>query len=442
MHRTAGHDHPLPAAPLLGHAGIGGRIKMRSEDFIVEEIPLYEPCGEGEHLYLRIRKKGVSHGELLSRLRMMFGVQERAIGYAGMKDKHAVTTQVVSIHTPHDPDSLDTGHDRIQIIDASRHRNKLKRGHLAGNLFAIRIREIEPIRAPAALRIMRDLERTGIPCTFGGQRFGYRLNNHRLGALFLQQRWEDVLAELLGPGGSPWPEHQKAQREAFAAGDFQTAANLWSPADRSELIAARALARGESPRSAVKQIGATTLGFWTTALSSAAFNHVLTERFAAGTVHALGEGDIAWKHLNRVTFPVDAATAADPETLRRLESREIAPTGPIWGAGMSEALGTVAATEEEALLRHGITPDQMRTCRWVAGARRPIVAPIRDANVESGFDEHGPFVMVRFALSRGLFATAVLQEITGRSETMTEHGAGNPGDRGNSMDRRDDSDEE
>ena len=75
---------PLPGRYLTTTPGIGGRIKERPEDFVVEEIPRYEPCGEGEHLYLRIQKTGVGHSELLSCLRRGFGVPESAIGYAGM----------------------------------------------------------------------------------------------------------------------------------------------------------------------------------------------------------------------------------------------------------------------------------------------------------------------------------------------------------------------
>jgi len=423
MPPMAGHDHPLPASPLLGHAGIGGRIKVRPEDFIVEEIPLYEPCGDGEHLYLRIRKSGVSHGEMIARIRTLFSVPERAIGYAGMKDKHAITTQVISVHTPHDPVSPDTGHDRIQITDVSRHRNKLKRGHLAGNLFAVRIRGVDPLRAPAALRIMKDLERTGVPATFGAQRFGYRLNNHRLGALFIMRRWHDLLAELLGPDGTPWAEHQRPQRLAYADGDHHTAAQLWTPADRAELIAARALARGESEESAVRRIGIATLRFWVTALSSAAFNRILAERFEAGTARTLLEGDLAWKHLNRVTFPVDALALEDPDTARRLAAMEIAPSGPVWGKDMPCARGAVLERERAAIDHFGIDPDAMLTCRHVAGSRRPLVSPVIEPDVEGGFDEHGPFILVRFRLARGMFATVVLSELTGDPQTLTDSSA-------------------
>ena len=75
-------------------------MKQRPEDFFVYEIPMYEPCGEGEHIYVRIRKVGISHDELISTVARAWGVQTRDIGFAGIKDTQAVTEQTLSIHLP------------------------------------------------------------------------------------------------------------------------------------------------------------------------------------------------------------------------------------------------------------------------------------------------------------------------------------------------------
>ncbi len=141
---------PLPQRYLAadsGRAGIGGVIKVRPEDFLVEELPLYDPRGEGEHIYLGIEKAGVSHGELIGHLRHHFKVRDYAIGFAGMKDKHAITRQTVSVHCPGapTPKSVELDHDRIRVLWVSRHVNKIRIGHLAGNRFSIRIREVNPI---------------------------------------------------------------------------------------------------------------------------------------------------------------------------------------------------------------------------------------------------------------------------------------------------------
>ena len=177
--------NPLPQQYLTQGKGTGGVIKSQPADFVVEEIPLYEPCGEGEHLYLRIEKTNVSHGELMSCLRKHFHVKEVNIGYAGMKDKAAVTRQTVSIHLLEDPPSVEIDHERINVLWARRHTNKIRRGHLRGNRFSIRIREVDPLSITAVKRCLDQLQQTGMPNYFGVQRFGYRCNNHRLGLLLL-----------------------------------------------------------------------------------------------------------------------------------------------------------------------------------------------------------------------------------------------------------------
>ncbi|MFM9144776.1 MAG: tRNA pseudouridine(13) synthase TruD, partial [Phycisphaerales bacterium] len=130
----------------------GARIKERSGDFLVEELPLYEPSGEGEHLYLRIVKQDLAHQDLVSVLCAHFGVGPQAIGTAGMKDRCAVTGQTVSVHLPRRPELRSIQDDRIQVLWATWHVNKLRRGHLAGNRFSIRVRGLEPFRAPAVWR--------------------------------------------------------------------------------------------------------------------------------------------------------------------------------------------------------------------------------------------------------------------------------------------------
>ena len=91
---------PMPHGRVLDSEPLPGRIKLRDDDFIVDEIPLYEPQGEGEHLYLRVQKKGIAHTELIEILKRHFGVTEEAIGAAGMKDRVAMTSQTISIHLP------------------------------------------------------------------------------------------------------------------------------------------------------------------------------------------------------------------------------------------------------------------------------------------------------------------------------------------------------
>jgi tRNA pseudouridine13 synthase len=404
---------PLPQHHVTDTPGIGGRLKVRPDDFMVEEIPSYEPCGEGEHLYLGIQKTGVSHGELMRVLERHFGVSHRQIGYAGMKDKHAVTRQMVSIHLPDDPREVQPDHKRITVMWADRHRNKLRRGHLRGNRFAIRIRGVEPVHAPVALRVLRELEARGMPAYYGEQRFGYRANNARLGAMLLRRDHEAACHELCGSHGTAFPEYQRERREAFDAGRYAEAAEQWTPADRAELIVCRALTRGARWEEAIRGIGPVTLKFWTSALASAAYNRVLDTRIEAGTAGTLLEGDLAWKHDKRAVFPVTAAELADPDVLRhRYDAFEISPTGPLWGKGMMESFGATHDHEREAMAAFDTTPELMATGPWHPdGARRPFRDVLENPDVEGGFDDHGPYIRCVFDLRRGMYATMVLREI-------------------------------
>ncbi len=406
---------PLPQRYFSGGPGVGGILKERPEDFLVEEIPLYEPCGEGEHLYLCIQKKGVSHGELMSVLRRSFQVGDRAIGYAGMKDKQAITQQVVSIHLPGRagiPESMEMNHERVQVLWADRHRNKLRRGHLKGNRFSIRIREVDPLRAPLVRDRLAWLEQHGVPNYFGEQRFGYRVNNHRLGRFIMGEAWEAALGELLGTGGSPFPEHQRERRELFEEKRFEEAVALWTPADRAELMAIKALRRGATAKKSVAACGKTIIRFWGNALQSAVFNRVLDERLERGALEKLGEGDLAWRHDNRSVFSVTAEELSSDALAIRLADREISPSGPLWGEGMTRASGEVGERELavlDSLVQLGNEIDSQN--HNPEGRRRALRTILTNPMLESGVDEHGAFIRVAFDLPRGSYATVVLREI-------------------------------
>jgi tRNA pseudouridine13 synthase len=419
---------PLPQRYLTTEPGLGGVIKQRPEDFVVEELPLYEPCGEGEHLYVRIEKTGVSHHEMASWLRRHFNVADSAIGFAGMKDKHAVTRQTVSIHLPGDPavPEGDVPHDRIKVLWMTRHTNKIRVGHLAGNRFSIRIRDVDPVKVTVVKRQLAQLEATGVPNYFGRQRFGYRVNNHLLGLALLRADWAALIGELLGTTGSAFPEYQRPRRELFDQGEYREAAALWTPADRNELTVIKALASGRRTRDGTRAVGKTAMSFWISALQSAVFNRVLDRRLEAGALEKLVEDDLAWKHDNGAVFAVtaDALVAGDLGT--RLERLQISPSGPMWGPGMIRPGPAVDAVELEALKALGLTPESFRTrdCEF-KGARRPLRVPVGDPATESGVDEHGAYIRVAFDLPAGSYATVLLREMMKSPEAAEQPSSSN-----------------
>lgn len=166
--------------------GLGGRIKDSAEDFRVEELPLYEPSGDGPHIYLTLRRSGLTTRQVAEELARRFGVSTGAVGYAGLKDKEAVTTQTFSLESNLDPKIVEVkaGGD-WEILAISRHRNKLKVGHLLGNRFVIVLREPEG-GLNQALTIAERLRVAGVPNYFGPQRFGQAGDNAANGLKLLK----------------------------------------------------------------------------------------------------------------------------------------------------------------------------------------------------------------------------------------------------------------
>lgn len=397
--------------------GIGGLLKQRPEDFLVDELPLYTPAGSGEHIYLFVEKRGLSTIEMLGVIARHFNVKRHALGHAGLKDKRAITRQVVSVHAPgKTPDDFPLlQHPAVSILWADLHTNKLKRGHLAGNRFSIRVRGVQPQRVLEARRALDLLASTGVPNRIGHQRFGYLLNNHAVGRAMLLGDAKAALDLLLSPNDRA-PGGQARSRDAYAAGDYRTAYETWPRVYRAERIALHALAAGCTPEQALGDIDPTTASFYISAFQSAVFNDVLNRRVLAGTLGDLLPGDVAFIHRNRATFTVNQAEADDPDTRARLGAFEISPSGPMWGATMLQASGEPGRAELSALADAGLTPDDLQRAstmplEMLEGARRPLRIPIKDINVEGGLDEHGPFVRCAFELPRGSFATTVMDEL-------------------------------
>ncbi|MFZ4574301.1 MAG: tRNA pseudouridine(13) synthase TruD [Phycisphaerales bacterium] len=406
--------------------GIGGVIKQRPEDFLVEELPQYQPCGEGEHIYLLVQKKGMSTLELVKLLENHFGVTKREIGFAGLKDKQAITRQVFSIHAPgrRPEDFPSISHEKVEVLWADLHTNKLRRGHLAGNRFSIRVRGVKPTDVLAAKRVLDRLEVEGIANRIGEQRFGMLNNNHLIGRAMIMGEHAEAARELLAPNAAR-PAVNAAARAAYAEGRLPDALDLFPRSAYAERCLIRHLIRGDSLKRAFFAIDFGMLAFYVSAFQSAVFNAIADARVVSGELAALVDGDVGFKHANHAVFSVDEAVAADPTTAERLAKFEISPSGPMWGGGMKAATGRVNEAEVAALLATGATVEKIadftkKSRNLIAGERRALRVPVIDPEVEGGVDEHGAFVRCAFELPRGSFATAVMREIMKPAEEPVE----------------------
>jgi tRNA pseudouridine13 synthase len=393
--------------------GIAGSIKNRPEDFFVQEIPLYEPSGQGEHVYCEIEKIGLTTFDTIDHIARALNVHPRDIGYAGLKDAAAITSQIFSIPAPSQSTVTEAAVMNLHIPQttvrwAARHGNKLRLGHLAGNRFAIKIREVNPTDVVKLTPLIKKLERQGMPNYFGEQRFGRRGNNHLLGAALLRNDNTEALKILLGsPDKSLDNPQQRAAREAFERGDYPASMKLFP---RSSGMERRILARftkTKNPASAVRTVDQRIRRLCISALQSDLFNQVVARRIQS--LDKLFPGDLAEKHENGAVFRVENAAVEQP----RCDAFEISPTGPLIGYRMTLPEGEPLQIEQEIFTSRNLTPKDFRVAGHlkIKGARRSLRVQPREVQLAAGVDNYGPHITAAFTLPAGSFATVFLREL-------------------------------
>ena len=157
-----------------------------ARDFTVEEIPLYPFTEQGEHLVLKVRKKEMTTWEMLDVISNHLGIRRRDIGYAGLKDKHAMTIQHISILAVHEEKLATFVHEKIKILSKVRHNNKIRVGHLKGNRFKIRLKKVLGVQKDKLDSALKWVKAYGVPNYFGIQRFGIDGNNWEEGKKILE----------------------------------------------------------------------------------------------------------------------------------------------------------------------------------------------------------------------------------------------------------------
>lgn len=213
-----------------GDAVLSARIRAVPEDFRVEELDVFAASGAGEHLLLEVEKRGMNTAFAARRLAEWAGVPESAIGYAGLKDRHAVTRQRFSVHLPKkvapDVAALESG--ELRVLRADWHARKLPRGALAGNRFALLLREVEGSRDAIEARLQAIAAR-GVPNYFGEQRFGRTGDNvDQALAMFAGRRVRrEQRTLLLSAGRSELFNRVLAARVAAGTWDAALEGEVW-----------------------------------------------------------------------------------------------------------------------------------------------------------------------------------------------------------------------
>lgn len=320
---------------------IRARIRVTPEDFEVEELMGFEPDGQGEHLLLWIEKRGINTAWLGTQLAAWANVPASSVSWSGMKDRHAVTRQWFSIHLPRRiAPERDPELDGIQVLARSWHGRKLRRGSHRGNRFVITLRDVQGDRDTAEAAL-EAVARRGVPNAFGEQRFGREAGN---------------------------------------------------------LARARSWLSAERPR----RLPHEQRGLMLSAARSHLFNLVLAERVRRDDWDRGIPGDCFQLEGSGSWFGPEADIGE--ELCGRVDSGDIHPTGPLWGAGDSPAAGEAADIEtavlaDEKVLREGLARFDLRQ------ERRALRVRPKDFCWEWLGDDA---LRLRFQLPRGCFATAVL----------------------------------
>jgi tRNA pseudouridine13 synthase len=300
-----------------GIPGIGGVIRATPEDFRVEERPLYLPCGEGEHLYIRIAKRGLSTSDLVRRLSSALGLRAQAIGVAGLKDARAVTVQMVSLQGigADVVSRLQPDQELLSIEVLGRHRNRLRTGHHAGNRFRLVVRDCAAHAAESVPAVCAALVRRGVPNYFGPQRQGKGGDNYQTGAALL---------------------HDARRREKMSR-----AKRIW----------------------------------YLNTYQSFLFNRMLAKRIDG--IDRLFPGDWAMKTENGACFLVENAE----QEQSRADRFEISPTGILFGSKVSWASGEPGLIEASVIAEAGTTREALVTAAKACGfrgERRSFRVPLTD----------------------------------------------------------------
>src|SRR5688572_14187185 len=397
--------------------GIAGVIKQRPEDFFVHKLPTYEPSGTGEHVYAEVQKVGLTTFDAINRIAGALGISSRDIGYAGLKDARAIARQVFSIPGTTEQAVMGLQLPGMSVQWAARHGNKLRLGHLRGNRFAIKIRDVNPTDVVKLGPAIELLTSRGMPNYFGEQRFGRRGDNDKLGATLIRGRPEELLHLLLGSPDPALDDPATVQARAlFDEGKLEQSIHHWPRRHGMERrILARLIKTGQ-PGAAVKAIDQKLRRLWVSALQSKLFNEVVARRIES--LDKLFEGDLAYIHNHGAVFRVEDVAAEQP----RADRFEISPTGPLVGYRMTLPSGEPLHIEEEVFKSHGLTPGHFRQegRDRATGARRALRVQPEDVQLAAGVDEHGAHITAAFSLPAGTYATVFLRELMKNDVTATE----------------------
>ena len=333
---------------VLGQPESTARIRQQAEDFQVKEQLSFNLGGSGQHVYLYLEKRNLNTDDLAKQLARFADVKPVAVGYAGLKDRHAVTTQWFSIDLAGkvEPAWSELNSDNVKVIETTRHNRKLKRGAVRHNQFQLTLKEFNGDKQELTRRLDY-IQRYGAPNYFGEQRFGRNdANLKQAEKLFLEPNE---------------PDKKK------------------------------------------KRVNRHLRGLYISAVRAYLFNQVLSQRVRDKTWNQSVKGDVFMLDGSHSVFTVEAI---DDEIIRRVDEFDIHPTGPMWGGGISMANHDALALEINVSQKYQNWCDVLVSV-GLKQERRALRVKVGDLN----WEWQGSDVLLSFNLSAGSYATAVLREL-------------------------------
>ena len=351
----------------LNHSPLNILFTKNANDFVVNEIPLYEFSGEGEHLILCVRKKEMTTWHMIQALSEACGAKTRDFGYAGLKDKDGMTTQYISIHKNYESKLENFHHENIKIISKTYHNNKIRIGHLKGNRFFIRVKRVNKIDAKKLQNGLKTLSSEGFPNFFGYQRFGRDGDNYIVGKEILEGKRR---------------ERKRKMKNFFISAYQSYLFNTWL----SNRLKIGHILEGFSDKEAAKSLGFSI--------------DLVKELKKQKRFFKVFKGDVAHHYPAGKAFVCEDLEAE----LERFDKEEITITGWLPGGRSMRCEGFAKELEDEVCAKAEPYLNQMD------GARRFAWVFLKDVEYEYKEDEN--WFEMHFTLPKGSYATVVLEELT------------------------------
>ena len=407
---------------VTNQAGIGGTIRNRYEDFYVEEIPEIIPEGEGPNVYIWIEKVGRTTLDVVLDIARDLHISRKRMGFAGMKDKKAMTRQWICIANMDSEEQL----NQVRALDGTiyktdflkivRGRKKLRMGQLKGNKFRILIKDLDDIEKSADIAndVLGQLEVTGVPNYFGWQRFGKpRTNTHLVGKALVENDLAKAVGTYIGNPSEDESEENQMARKAYDDGNLEESLNLMGRGMRYEKMMVKELIKDskkgeltdQSYMNALHALPKPLQRMFVHAYQSYLFNEAVSNRVEMG-INKYVEGDIiidAEEHIVRDKTP--------EEFQELIDNFQANPTCPLYGTKVPFAEGKVGEMEENVLKKYSLEKSDFEVPKMPRlgshGLRRAMRFQVWDTSAVPTDDG----VLCEFSINKGSYATAVLREM-------------------------------